>query len=182
MSNEAEVEFTEDGEEVDKVYDDMSPEAAERRQELADIKREELAEQDPNGFDVVNDGNTLSPPDVPEIIGDIDSLSLNEKYALVLHQVKQLGPLFFAQVSPETFKLPDRDPLNLIWINMLTSWLIASDILAKFEVAMLVEAAEETTTTEGDSTDGTNDTVEKEQLEVSEDTGETAEPGSDAAV
>jgi len=112
---------------------------SEELQEQADIKREELAEQDPNSFDVVNDGT------VPEIIGDMDSLSLNEKYALVLHQVKQLGPLFFAQVSPDTFKLPDRDPLNLIWINMLTSWLIASDILAKFEVAMSdLEAAEET--------------------------------------
>ena len=124
-NNEAEV----------KDPDDLTPE---EQQEIADIKREELAERDPNGFDVINGGNSSeTPPTIPEIIGDIDSLSLNEKYALVLHQVKQLGPLFFAQVSPDTFKLPDRDPLNLIWINILTSWLIASDILAKFEANMI---------------------------------------------
>ena len=142
MSNEAEV----------KDPDDLTPE---EQQEIADIKREELAEQDPNGFDVVNNENSVkeTPPIVPEIIGDIDSLSLNEKYMLVLHQVKQLGPLFFVQVSPDTFKLPDRDPLNLIWINILTSWLIASDILAKFEVS-IIEAAAQAQVVEGDNTDG----------------------------
>lgn len=109
----------------------------EQRQELADTQREALAETPPADtakadFDVVNNAHLSS--DAPdEILGDIEALSVNEKYALVLHQAKQLGPLFFAQVSPETFKLPERDPLNLIWINILTGWQIASTILSQFE-------------------------------------------------
>lgn len=136
-----------------KDPDDLS---AEELQEIADIKREELEENtplqvedsttqvenaavdtdkvDPNAFDVIGGGETK---EIPEVVGDISSLSLNEKYALILHQAKQLGPLFFAQVSPDTFKLPERDPLNLIWINILTGWHIASDILAKFEANMV---------------------------------------------
>lgn len=135
-----------------KDPNDLSPEEI---QEQADILREEILETppsgDPNAFDVI--GGAAS--ETTEVVGDIDSLSLNEKYALILHQAKQTGPLFFAQVSPDTFKLPDNDPLNLIWINIMTGWRIASNILADFEIRVMnVErelsesTAEESSTTE----------------------------------
>jgi len=130
-----------------KDPDDLAPEEL---QEKADIKREELAETpppdgDPKAFDVIGSEQPSKEPNdevsdevSDEIVGDIKSLSLNEKYALILHQVKQLGPLFFVQVNPDTFKLPDRDPLNLIWINILTGWGVASIILSQFEQNIVV--------------------------------------------
>ena len=115
--------------------------SGEELQEKADIKREEIREVDPNAYDVINTGggnpgNTVA--DVDEVAGDIKSLSVNEKYALILHQTKQLGPLFFVQVAPDTFDLPERDPLNLIWINILTGWHLASIILAQFEQNIVI--------------------------------------------
>lgn len=155
-----------------KDPDDLS---AEQLQEQADIKREELQEQqsDPNSFDVIN-GGSETPKEVPEIIGDIESLSLNEKYALILHQAKQLGPLFFIQVSPDTFKLPDRDPLNLIWLNILTGWGIASNILADFESRAMVDAGEQA---ELKGENGADDTVNEGTEEGS--TTSTSTPESE---
>lgn len=114
-----------------KDPDDLS---AETLQEIADIKREEILEEaDPKAFDVVNSGGSKPTAD-----REIVSLSLNEKYALILQQVKQIGPLFFVKVSPDTFKLPESDPLNLIWINILTGWKVASTILSQFENNIIV--------------------------------------------
>lgn len=79
---------------------------------------------------------TPSPPkeEQPEI--DIKALSLNEKYSIILTQVKQNGVNFFAQVNPSMFALPERDPLNLIWVNILTGWTLASTVLSSFEKSM----------------------------------------------
>ena len=126
---------------------DLDGLSGEELQERADIKREEIREVDPNAYDVINTGGGnpgTADVDVDEVAGDIKSLSVNEKYALILHQTKQLGPLFFVQVSPDTFELPDNDPLNLIWINILTGWKVASIILSQFEEnVMETESLEE---------------------------------------
>jgi len=102
----------------------------EELQEEADIKREELAETPPTPV------NGAQAPAGTEI--DPKALSLNEKYEVILTQVKQTGPLFFVQVNPTVFALPDNDPLNLIWINILTGWKVASTILAQFERTLIL--------------------------------------------
>jgi len=127
--------------------DDLS---GEELQELADIKREEQLEVDPNAFDVV--------------AGDIAGLSINEKYAVVLGQVRKRGPLFFIQTDPTTFALPPADPLNLIWINLMTGWHIASIILSQFE-QNIVDTDEAMEKEEENNNDGNAaETTDKENI------------------
>lgn len=104
---------------------------------------------------------------------DIKALSINEKYALILTNVKQDGLNFFARIDPNTFGLPTRDPLNLIWINILTAWNLASTVLNQFERNMI--AAQQATTKEETNQDDQKE-KEKEELNNHEEiTGTTKE-------
>lgn len=121
---------------------------------------------------------------------DVKGLSLNEKYALILAQVKATGPVFFVQVNPNTFGLPDNDPLNLIWINMLTSWKLATTILSQFEVnmigqqALIEEGAKKDDTDATDSETDTQETAGEPHVHIAADAeieaGEDVEAGDDA--
>lgn len=190
MINEAAVEIdTDNDDDADLVLDDPTPESAERAQEQADIKAEELAETPPTApLKVTNSGAEAASAAVngannPEPQVDVKALSLDEKYALILGQVEQTGPLFFAQVNPSTFALPDRDPLNLIWINMLTGWQIASTILSQFKANYVGEQALAKETANADSA-GTKETSEREEhtteTEVSGETSKDFDVVSDA--
>jgi len=146
MSNEAQASAIE---EIDEMTE-------EELQQIADIKREELAETPPT--------NGAQAPAGTEI--DPKALSLNEKYELILGQVKQTGPLFFVQVNPEVFALPENDPLYLVWINIITGWKIASTILAQFDRTLTptetadesnAESTESDTETSAVNTDSTPD-------------------------
>ena len=186
MLNETAIELDidndddDDDTDIDVLLDDPTPESVERAQEQADIKAEEIAETPPaTSLEVQNNGAEAALAAVdgannPSQV-DLKALSLNEKYVLILGEVEQSGPLFFAQVNPSTFALPDRDPLNLIWINMLTGWQIASTILTQFKANYVGEEALARETTNADST-GNKETSEREEhtTETEVSRGETS--------